>query len=531
MNEFHSEKFIDQYEHISCLNLLTAEELSILKKKRNQFEVSIKSAKEPKEFIEYIKYEIALMRKFKQCNYDNESDGKALDRSMAFHIKEIFRRSLKRFQAKRKIWEYYLSFMKQKFPNMVTGIYQEMLHYHHTKDDYIEAVRYEMSRDNYSVAIAFLIQGISKEKDKDLVILHIECSLQQAEKEDNDEMKEKTLNQTTKFYTKFLKSSKEVKVHVDLIQKIQKFKFAIALQNEILTHMLRVFRDRAEIWDVLARRHLDGLFYNEENSEAKNENQPFEICLRYALTIYDKSFNYVGESFRKQMYNLYISKLLELDASLQVDENCLKFIRNALGKAFTNGYKEDCLSEEHFIYLLKLRILYKEKFQSDIEEMIDKGTRLYPNSMEFYELAIRYYLELKSFENITIIFNYALSNNDQNAVELYKFLCSMYMLDPRDKDKVKAAMIEAIKSNDKLLSGSFQGIFIEYCAMTDGIHKAREVYNDIINSKMVTTLTIDFYRKMLHMEEIQPSPDSKFIKNCFERAIEYFGSNDSEVIS
>lgn len=533
MNEYSTEKFIAQYEHISRLKLLTDEELTHVKKKRAQFEVAVKSAKDVKPYVEYIKYEIALMKKFKQIDYENENDGRAMDKAMSLHVKEIFRSALKRYPEKRKIYDHYISFAKQKFPTIVTAIYQEMLHYHHKKEDYVEAVRHEMSRKNFNVAIGFLIQGISKEKDsKDLVVLHIECSLQQAENEKDEKLRENTLQQVSKFYAKFLKSSKEVKVHVDLIQRIQKFDFAISLQNDILTNMLRGFRERAEVWDILAKRHLDGLFYDENKEiESNSKDVPFETCVRHALTIYDKSFEYVGEPFRKQMYSLYISKLLELENSSAVKRSpqSSKYIRQALGRALSNGCKEDNLSETHFIYCLKLRILYKEKYQAEIEEMLDKGSKLFPNSMEFFELAIKYYLELKSFENISIIFKYAISNNETSAVELYRFICGIYMVDPRDKDRAKASMLEAVKSSDKSLSAAFQPYMIEFYALTEGIVKARDMFNSLINSKSVTSLSLDFFKKMLHMEEAQATPDHKMITTCFERATEFFGKDDPEV--
>lgn len=533
MNEYHTEKFIGQYEHISRLNILTDEEMSHVKKKRAQFEVSVKSAKDAKPFVEYIKYEIALMKKFKQVDYDDEKDGRALDKAMSLHVKEIFRSALKRYPEKRKIWDHYISFAKQKFPTTVTPIYQEMLNYHHSKEDYVEAVRHEMSRKNFNVAIGFLIQGISREKDsKDLVVLHIECSLQQAENEKDEKIRGGTLQQVSKFYAKFLKSSKDVKVHVDLIQRIQKFEFAMSLQNEVLTNMLRGFRERAEVWETLAKRHLDGLFYDENKEVEAEKNISYETCIRHALTIYDKSFEYVGEPFRKQMYSLYISKLLELEDSPAVkrSQQCSKYIRQALGRALNNGCKEDNLSEAHFLYCLKLRILYKEKYQAEIEEMLDKGSKLFPNSLEFFELAIKYYLDLKSFENISIIFKYAISNNEKNAVQLYKFLCGMYMVDPRDKEKSKTAMLEAIKSSDKSLSAAFQPYIIEFYALTEGIVKAREMFNSLISSKAVTSLSLDFFKTMLRMEEVQATPDHKMMINCFERATDHFGKDNPEVI-
>jgi hypothetical protein len=60
MNEYHTEKFIEQYEHISRLDILTDEELAHVKKKRGQFEVAIKSSKDPKVKILYITYLLSI---------------------------------------------------------------------------------------------------------------------------------------------------------------------------------------------------------------------------------------------------------------------------------------------------------------------------------------------------------------------------------------------------------------------------------------------------------------------------------------
>lgn len=41
--EYRNEQFIQQYEHITKLGLLTDEELASLKRKRNFFEISIRT--------------------------------------------------------------------------------------------------------------------------------------------------------------------------------------------------------------------------------------------------------------------------------------------------------------------------------------------------------------------------------------------------------------------------------------------------------------------------------------------------------
>ena len=149
VSEYRKEQFIDQYEHITKLQLLTDEELMQLKRKRTAFEVSIKSASDVKLFIDYIKFEIALLKKFKSMDFESDKDEKAIDRAISQHVVNLFRMALKRFQDKRKVWEHYIAFVKQKFPSLVTRIYESMLCFHHKVADYIEAAEHEIFKKNY----------------------------------------------------------------------------------------------------------------------------------------------------------------------------------------------------------------------------------------------------------------------------------------------------------------------------------------------------------------------------------------------
>lgn len=383
--EYRNEQFIQQYEHISKLDLLTDEELSHVKRKHSSFEIAIRSATEIKPFIDYIKYEIALMKKFRQIEYENEEDGKALDKVIAKHVKDLFRLALKRFQDKRKLWEHYIAFAKQKFPNAVIHIYRDMLNFHHEAEDYIEAAQHEMSKNNFEVAQSFIQQGMAnqKESSEKLLVTYIECSVKQGEGQ-GEEAREATLLQASKFYAKFLKNSEKVSIHCELLQKIQGFDYALSFQNDVLTNLMTNFTDQAEVWDTLAKRHLDGFFYelNEEIKETEvGKKIPFDVCLRHAIAIYDKSFDAVSESEKQKMFSLCIDKLLQLDNMKNVSANNLKIIRQALGRTFDRGYKENNLSATHFIYFLQLRMFDMKKNQTVIKEMLQKSQELYPSSM------------------------------------------------------------------------------------------------------------------------------------------------------
>lgn len=535
--EYRNEKFIQQYEHIRKLELLTDDELRQVKRKRTGFEISIKTATDIKPFIDYIKYEIALMKKFRHMEYEDEDDGKVLDKEMAKQVKDLFRMALKRFQDKRKLWQHYLAFTKQKFPNSVVHIYRDMLKFHRQTEDYIEAAQHEMSRDNYTSAMDFIQQGMANQKEscEKLVVVYIECSVKQGEAED-EKAQEATLLQASKFYAKFLKCSKDISLHCELLQRIQSYNYSMSFQNDVLKNLMEAQGDRAEVWDILAKRHLDGIIYEqpgdedeEKEKETGDKKIPFDVCLRHAISIYEKSFDAVGEADRQKMFTLCIDKLIELDDMQSLSDNALKIIRRGLGKTLARGYKQDNLSATHFMLCLQLRMIDMVKNRSEIEEMLQKGNELYPHSMEIYELSIKFFIESKDYDNVSATFRHAISNNAKHAIELYRFLCGIYLSSTDDKGKAKTAMLEAINSSDHQLSEAFQPYYIEYCALTESIEKARDAFNQLLKTKTLNSLSLEFFKVMIKLEKSQDKPDERMITSCFERATEHFGKDNPEV--
>lgn len=537
--EYRNEQFIQQYEHITKLSLLTDEELVSLKRKRNFFEISIRTATEVKPYIDYIKFEIALMRKFRNLEYEDDNDARALDNAIAYHIKNLFRFTLKRFQEKRKIWEHYLSFVKQRLHNSVPHVYREMLRYHHTADDYIEAAEFEISRNNYTHAMTLLSQGMGDNKDScaRLVVVYIECSLKQGENE-GKETKKATLLQASKFYDKFLKDSNDLPSICELLRRAQPFEYSKSFQNDVIKQVLESHGDRAEVWEVLASRHLEGLIYEEpsstgdENEIEENEDSikvPFGDCLRHTVTIYEKSLEIVQDFEKQKMFTFYINRLLALDELESINSSCLKLVRRSLGKALSTGFKQEKLSEDHFICLLKLRMVQMERFADDIAQMIVTGLDLYPTSLVICELAVKFYLQSKNYEKITGILKVAVVKNEKHAIEIYRFICALYLFDDGDKVKALNTMREAVHSGDKKLSEAFQPYFLESIALTESIDKARETFKTLLSSKTLNSLSLEFFRMMIKLENSQEAPNMKTIRNCYERASEHFGRDSPEV--
>jgi U3 small nucleolar RNA-associated protein 6 len=547
--EFRNEQFIKQYEHIKKLELLNDEELTSVKRKRSSFEMSIKNSPELKNYLDYIKYEIALMRRLKQRDSSDKHgyNAQALDKSVAYHIKDLFRMALKKFQANRKLWEHYLAFSKQKFSNFVTPIYREMLTYHHESEDYIEAARYEMSKNNHTVASNLLIQAMGrlKEPSNELVIVYIECSLNQGLDEDqDDEAKEAAKLQATKFFDKFLKTSEDVtivKSLCDLLKRVQHFTYAMDFQNYVLKHLTETYTDRADVWDLVATRHFAGLITEEDSSEETKETEetektekiprkiPLEERLLSSINVYEEALELVAEAEKPVMFEFYINKMLELDMDSTFSDWCLKVVRRALGSAMHKGLEERNLSETHFICFLKLRMLNMDKDPAVVEAMIETGALLYPKSMELNELAIKYFLKVKNYEALSRHFQRAIQHNERESIELYSFLCGIFVNDPNEKDKAKSAMLDAINSSNKQVSEKFQPYYIEYLALTENIQSAREAFTTLTKTKTINSLSLKFFDVMIKLEDEELEPDTKTICRLFEQAAEHFGSDNPQV--
>lgn len=536
VTEYRNEQFIKQYEHIEKLKLLSNAELAQVKRKRSFFEVSIKNSPDIKNYINYIKYELALTKNFRQMDFRNENDSKAIDMSLSIHVRDLFKLTLKKFQNNRKVWDHYLSFSKQKFPNQVTSIYREMLNFHHETEDYIEAAQHEVSKNNYLVAMNLIVQGIAIQKDscQKLVIFYIECSLKQGSFQD-DEAKMATLLQAEKFYEKFLKTSDDVSIHCELLRNIQTYDYSLNFQNNVLSHLMQTFSNRAAVWEVLALRHLSGLVYEISDDKEKviavseeSKKMPIDVCLRHAVAIYEKSLDVVDDLDKEKMFTIYINQMIKLDDSKAISASSKRLVRKSLGKALTRGYEEDKLSEVHFICFLKLLLFNLEKNQKQIEEMLEKGAALYPHSMKLFEIAVRYRINTNDFSSITQVFHRAVNSNMKSSVELQRFLCEVY-LSNAEKEKASEVMLNAVNSRDNKLSEAFQPLYIEYCALTEGIEIARDAYKSLLASKTLSSLSLDVFVMMIKLEETQPKANDKLIADCYERATEHFGRLSPDV--
>lgn len=531
--EYRNESFIQDYENIKLLDLLNNDELRVVKKKRTDFENSIRLANDPKPFVEYIRFEMALMAKFKEKNYHKERSGQALDRKMALHIRNLFQLAVRKFPSKRKLYEQFITFAKIKFASQVTDIYRGMLRFHHTKEDYLEAANHQIERKSFKPAIDILIEGIGKYQDKMLIAKQIECLLQLSV---IDEEKGK-LHHTAamNLFNKFLKNEENIKFYKEFLFSLQSVPSSAAFQNVIIASITPKFNNNPEFWNILAQRHLDGFFYDPEMEENEtvpdrktDEKIPSAERLQRALSFYKKGINKITDASNlEQMYMFYLDKLTELDETM--NESCQKTVRLAYADGLKRGYDEDVLPAKYFVQLLQLRLVHAEKFQGEIDKMIEKGLNRCQNNLKFFEVVIRYDQEMENYERIENIFKVAVKENPADIVKLYHFLTMIYLTSKQD-DKALLLLQEAVYGKNSMLSTELQPYYIEYLTLSKNIEIARKEFQKLRDGNKCKP-SLSLFRKMLKMELLQnaPNSDAAIIKRCFESAIQFYGSSDINV--
>lgn len=525
MDEYSTEKFIEQYEHIKKLQLLPDDQLSLLKKKRTKFEVALKSAEDIKAFMDYLQYELVLMHKFKSIKYDNEIDGTAILRAFSAHVRSIFRRAIKRFPEDHKLWCQYIQFLKKHFPSNVTGVYQEMLSFHHSIEDYKEAAQHEMERKNHYVATTFLVQGMNSHKEPtEIVLLYIECLLRQAEEGDKV-LQEKTLNNVIKSYNKCIKNSGDVKLLVELLRKVQGINYARTLQKEIFNDLIK-FSKQPEFWNFMAVSYLDGHFYEGQYVDFKPEDIPFETRLIYALSIYKKALDCVDDKKLATMYELCLSKLEELYSVVPMNDSCGKCLKLALEETIKSGFDRDCLPEKFFFVYFQNKLM-NQASSKELEEVITKGSTLYSHSPVFYEIAFRYFYSQKDFTSISTFLLLAVKNYDGCKLDLIRLLCNVCS---KDQERAIKCILEIVeKYQNTKFTGQLQAYLLDYCAAANGIEKTRKMYHEILNSKNAIFLTHEFFQVMINLETNSGTPDHKIIQDSYERSTRLFGRDNPQV--
>ncbi|CAO1326295.1 unnamed protein product [Diamesa serratosioi] len=554
--EYRLENSIEELEIIKSLKLLSDEEIQKIKKQRSAFEHQISANKtEIKTFVNYVKFEVALMCSLKEKGFLKEVSGRQLGTRICNRVRYIYRDGLKRFPNSKPLWAQYIIFAKKKYRESVSEIYQQMLNYHKDKEVYLEAAEFEMEQKNFTSASRILIEAIGKHPTcRELSQRQIYNNLKQGQ--DNEDARPNALKSALSVYQATSSNFKTVNFFIDALNMVQEFDYAKPLQDLILLDVMRKHADEELTWNMLAVRHINGLFYNapetvdisvesastepmepisvdenvseeadmiKSNDELQKEpERTLEERLKMGITIYEKAISTIKT---QKMFTFYIDKLLELDNEYN-DQVHRVLIRRGLGGVFKKGLEADCLSEKHFLIYLRLLSQNFDKNVEQLEDMFETGARLYPHCTEIYELWMKYYLEKENYEKYTEIFKLAIKKNPDNELKYWNFYLMLLMTNPNEHQKVYDGIIEAIKTGSPAVANYYKPFLIEYITMTRSIQEAR---NEYVKLSEKATPCLELHTTMAEMESRQIKSDMKNWRGTHENSVMHFGEKNPDV--
>lgn len=176
---YYLEQAVPELEDLEKKNLFTKNELSIIMRRRTDFEYRINGRQaKPRDFVKYAEYEMNVekLRKKRVQRIKPKKTGKSpSEYAGPRRILFIFDRGTKKFAGDLSLWMHYLDYAKAtKSINVVSKILTSLLQLHPTKPDvWIMAAKYEAD-ENASMRAARAIMQRGLRFNQESVVLWLE---------------------------------------------------------------------------------------------------------------------------------------------------------------------------------------------------------------------------------------------------------------------------------------------------------------------------------------------------------------------
>lgn len=335
-------------------------------------------------------------------------------------------------------------------------------------------------------------------------------------------------------YSNFKKKFTEIEYFIEMLNIVDKFPYAKALQQTILDDMRRLFPRHELLWHTLAQRELNGLSptetttdisdvvkkEDEESHEPRIESlttpathtlkKRIELCVQ----IYDSAVKLVDTV---QMWNYYINAMLELNSDLTTQAS-LK--RQALARAFRAANESNNMSENHYLQYVELLYANNPKDET-IVQVLEKSRTKFNQSLKVWMQSMRYFIQENNFKKTQEVFQKAKVNLGPNGHELWQlYLIYLKTLQSPEANQEFENLVQEVSRQTHSAFNSFKAKIIELIATTVNIKKARKTY------QMFTKISPSCYE----VHDMMADLESKQVRrqniiSFFRRLIRLFSFN------
>ncbi|XP_018057708.1 PREDICTED: U3 small nucleolar RNA-associated protein 6 homolog isoform X3 [Atta colombica] len=318
---------------------------------------------------------------------------------------------------------------------------------------------------------------------------------------------------------------KDVKFIIALLNITNEYDNTKPLQLKIICDMIREYAHEPLMWDTLARRELQGLAQPVSDTATESENAD-QKSLRARITSCNEVYQTAIKKIKTaEIWSLYIECLLEINRDLRLLPN-LK--RKLLKTALMQAHRVKKLKEEHYLCWIDILNADKESnkdnegMRKKLDEVLQGATDVLPNSVGIWHARLNHLLQCDLEKEAYAMFPEVTDKFGEKALPLWKLRFLHAQL--KNWDEVEESYQAALKY--PLIAKDVKASWLEWLVLTKGIRAARKAYDDLYLQPLTS---LEFHKKMISLELIQPEIMSKYVRRPYEMAIMHFGTHDTSI--
>ncbi|KAL7291126.1 hypothetical protein TKK_0015252 [Trichogramma kaykai] len=503
--------------------------------------------KNKEDYLRYIYYLIDIMKLVKQRREKCKTKQKKSDieLTIANKINQLYKEALERFSDDIRFWTAYIAFCKSvKFHKCVNKILGRMLGIHQDKPKcWLTAAKWEVQENNdYKTGREYLIKGLHHHPESQMLhsyLYELELSDALSKLKECETVIDIADDIVTDKVEKRLDLKKVILVYEQACKKVKNINFMIELLNLTQVHnhkkmkdlQMRIIRDLVKgfphepaMWDLMARRELNGLAQpslNENDSVMEVDTTDQSLRDRI-LNCYEVYLTAVKKIKTKEMWSLFLDCLIEINQGGTLPNFKRKLLKNALNQGHTAGE----LEEKYYVVwidLITANTSQDEEGQRKVLEVLQMSIETLPKSIDLWKRYINYLLNIEQKELALEKFNMAVAILGKDAVPLWQL--RFLHIQITNPEELPSFFQEGLKSIPEI-SNYIKPVYIEWIVLNNDIEKARSVYDQLVLQPFPC---LELHKKMASLELLQCNISLQNARKPYEMITLQFGKKSKDV--
>ncbi|NXY75468.1 UTP6 protein, partial [Glareola pratincola] len=535
---------VPELEQLERVGLFTRKEIKAVLRRASALEYKIqRRALRKEDFINYIQYEINLLELIKKrrarTGYSFKKD--EIEISILHRIHSLFNRAIGKWKEDIQLWLSHVAFCKQwNAKHQLSRVFSSMLAIHPNKPAlWIMAAKWEMEtrRSSENARHLFLRALRFHPECPKLYQEYFRMELMNAEKQRKEKKEferakmdlgefnysEEILNgeMARIIYRDAAQKIKGVEFHLAVLSIAKLFDFTHFFQKEILESLQTKFADDPLTWDYMARRELElGSLQSTEHTTKQTKVSEMTQREERCSAVFEEAVKAVPT---EDMWKYYIAFCLErYNRKTNSEELKQKRLERTL-TVFNKAHESSLLPEA--LYKQWLQLLLESNLCEKAMEVAEAATKRFSLSVEMWQVRLQVLIQLKS-DDVTQCFEEAIKHVKSKGTLPIWTLWVEWSEGTKSKEDTEALYQRSLHATTHAESVTMKEKYLDWTYRNSGYKKVRRVFTSLCENR---PFSLDFFRKMIQIENEQESCKMLHLREYYERALREFGSTDSDL--